>query len=326
MIFKAWYFLFFLLLLPFLHRYWMKRNKPTPVFYSVQIPKNISRKNPTLGLHLLKYLCFSFFIFALARPQSSFRQMNRTVSGIDIMMVLDVSDSMNIEDLSEKSRLDVAKETMEQFVKGRANDRIGFVIFSGEPLTLVPPTLDYNLVLKSIHDVEIGHLKQGTAIGDGLSLAVHRLKTSRAKSRVVILLTDGENNVGQVDPATAGELAAGFGIRVYTIAIGKEGRVFLPIKRKVFGREVIEKVPMENQLNVELLQLISKTTGAKFFRVTDASTLDSVFSEIDHLEKSEIKGIEKVKYDDLFQFPLKLGILVLMLEQVLELIVWRLLL
>jgi Ca-activated chloride channel family protein len=272
----------------------------------------------------LKYLSLVFLIIALARPQTSFRQIERNTSGIDIMMLLDVSASMNIEDLAERSRMDVAKDTMENFIKGRQNDRIGFVMFSGEPLTLAPPTLDYGLLLRALHQASIGVLKDGTAIGDGLALAVGHLKSSKAKSKVVILLTDGDNNLGQIDPATAGDLAQGFGIRVYTIAIGREGRVKVPIwRRGLLGREVKTYQWMENALNPELLQLIAKKTQGKFYRVTDESALEHVFKEINQLEKSEIKAKEKVRYDENFQFPLRLGLAFLLLVQIMERVAWR---
>ncbi len=320
------FFLILLVLIPLLHRWWLIRNKPARVRFSLPIPRSVATKNPLKILLGLKYLGLALLIFALARPQDSFRQMERTSSGVDIVMLLDVSASMNIEDLADRSRIDVAKDTMENFIKGRQNDRIGFVMFSGEPLTMVPPTLDYGLLVRSLHQASIGVLKDGTAIGDGLALAVGHLRSSKAKSRVVILLTDGDNNLGQVDPATAGELAAGYGIRVYTIAIGREGRVKMPIHHKgVFGNNVTTYQWFENALNPELLQLIAKITNGKFYRVTDESALGSVFNEINQLEKSDVKAKEKVRYEEGFQWPLKLGILILMIEQLLARGWWRIL-
>ena len=274
----------------------------------------------------MKYVGLAFLILALARPQTSYKQSERSVNGIDIMLVLDLSASMNIEDLGDRSRIDIAKETMENFVKGRQNDRIGFIGFSGEPLTLAPPTLDYGLVLGAINDVYIGLLKDGTAIGDGLALAVSHLRNSKAKSRVIILMTDGDNNLGQVDPATAGELAAAYGIRVYTIAIGREGRVKLPIRmQNAFGNTITSYQWLDNALNPELLQLIAKTTHGRFYRVTDETALQSVFKEINQLEKTEIKTKENVKYDEVFQKPLKIGVVILMIEQLLARGWWRIL-
>lgn len=280
--------------------------------------------NPLRILRPIRYIGFVLLIVALARPQASFRQTERTVSGVDIMMLLDMSASMNIEDLAERSRIDIAKETIENFIKGRQNDRIGFVIFSGEPFTLAPPTLDYGLVLKALRDAKIGVLRDGTAIGDGLSLAVGHLRSSKAKSRIVILLTDGDNNIGQVDPATAGDLAAGYGIKVYTIAIGREGRVKMPIKTQgIFGNAITTYQYFENALNPELLQQIAKQTAGRFYRVTDADALPSVFQEIDQLEKTEIKSNERIRYEEEYEKPLKIGLFVLILEQILALGWWR---
>jgi len=322
--FSAWPFLLLLLLIPILHHWWMGRNKPARVQYSLPIPGGASTSNPIRWLMILKYVALTMFILALARPQTSFRQTERTISGIDIVMVMDVSASMNIEDLNDRPRFDVAKETMEAFIKGRQNDRIGLVVFSGEPLTMAPPTLDYGLVLKALRDAQSGILKDGTGIGDGLALAVNRLRNSNAKTRIIVLLTDGDNNVGQVDPATAGDLAAGFGIRVYTIAIGREGRVKMPIRRKgVFGNTVTTYQWFENALNPELLQQIARATNGRFYRATEADALNSVFKEIDQLEKSEVKSTEKVRYDEKFQTPLKIGIFLLLLERLLTLFWWR---
>ena len=277
-------------------------------------------------LLFVKYVGIALLIFSLARPQTSYRQTERTVSGVDIMLVQDVSASMEIEDMGERSRIDIAKETLERFVQGRQNDRIGFEMFSGEPLTLTPPTLDYAVVLNEIRHADIHILKDGTAIGDGLALAVNHLRNSKAKSRIIILCTDGDNNLGQVDPATAGEIAAGFGIRVYTIAIGREGRVKVPIHRQgLFGNVVKTYQWQDNALNTGLLQQIAETSHGKFYRVQDEDTLKGVFSEIDKLEKTDIKTNEKIHYDEAFQKPLKLGVAALMVEQVLARAWWRIL-
>jgi Ca-activated chloride channel family protein len=321
-----WPFLLLLVLIPLLHRWWSRRNRPARVTYSLPVPKSVARANPAKILMVLRYLALAMLVVALARPQTSFKQTERTVSGIDIMMVMDFSASMNIEDLAERSRFEIAKEMMESFIKGRNNDRIGLVIFSGEPLTLAPPTLDYGLVLRALKDAQIGVLKDGTGIGDGLSLAVNRLRNSTAKSKVIVLLTDGDNNVGQVDPATAGELAAGYGIRVYTIAIGKEGRVRMPIRHKgVFGNTVTTYQWFDNALNPELLTQIANRTNGKFYRVTDYDTLESVFKEIDQLEKVEVKSTEKVRYEENFQMFLKLGFFFFILGLLLERGWWRVL-
>ncbi len=321
---KDFYFLIALVLLPLLHRWWVRRNRPAQVSFPIPIPREATAWNPQPLIRILKYVAFALMLFSLARPQTSYRNTERTVNGVDIMMLLDLSASMNIEDLGERSRIDIAKQTMEDFVKGRQNDRIGFVGFSGEPLTLAPPTLDYAVVLKALHDVHIGLLRDGTAIGDGLALAVSHLRNSKAKSRVVVLLTDGDNNLGEVDPATAGELAAAYGIRVYTIAIGKEGRVKMPIRVQTPNGSVVTSYQwFDNALNPELLQIIAKTTNGRFYRVTDEEALQGVFKEINQLEKTEIKSSEKVKYDDIFQTPLKWAFLILSIAFIFEWGWWR---
>ncbi len=321
---ESWPFLLIGLLAPALHRWWKERNRPPRIQFSLKVPKGVSGKSPVPKLLAIRYLAIFLIALALARPQASFTTTERKVSGIDILMVMDVSASMNIEDLADRPRLDIAKDTMQAFIKGRQNDRIGFVVFSGEPLTLAPPTLDDVILQRAVRDAKVGILKDGTGIGDGLALAINRLKDSKAKSRVIILLTDGDNNVGQVDPATAGELAAGFGIKVYTIAIGREGRVKLPIRRQgLFGNTVTTYQWMENALNPQLLQQIAELTHGKFYRVTEESTLDHVFKEIDLLERSDIKATEKVHYDERFQLALKWAFLLLVLEQVLRLFWWR---
>ena len=317
--FNSWWFLFLLGLIPLLARMWSRRNQPARVAFPLAIPKGVGARLPSSLLLGLKGLGWSLLVFSLARPQAAFNQQDRTVSGIDIMMVMDVSLSMNIEDMEDRTRLELAKETMENFIRGRQNDRIGFVIFSGEPLTLAPPTLDYSKVTKELRDVELGVLKDGTAIGDGLALAVGHLRDSKARSRIIVLLTDGDNNVGQVDPGTAGELARGYGIRVYTIAIGREGRVKLKINQGGFTRYQW----FENALNPELLQQISAVTNGKFYRVTEGDALDRVFKEIDQLEKTDVKSQEKIRYDEVFQKPLTWAFFLLCLEQLLARGWWR---
>ncbi len=313
-----------ILLLPIFHVFWRKRNQPPRVRFSIPIPVSVRRFDPTRILLFLRYAALVFAIVAFARPQESHRSTQRQVSGVDLMMVLDTSASMNIEDLAEESRMTTAKRTIENFIKRRNDDRIGYLIFSGEALTLVPPTLDYGLILREVARTDTGMVKDGTAIGDGLAVSVGRLKNSKAKSRVIILLTDGENNVGQVDPLTAGDLAAGFGIKVYTIAIGKEGRVRMPIRRRgMLGETVTTYQWFDNQLNPDLLKQIAKATDGKFYRVEDRAGLEEVFHDIDRLEKSEIKVNEKIQYDELFGKPLLVALLLLGLERILARLWWR---
>lgn len=275
----------------------------------------------------LRALTLFFIIIALARPQRPSSTQDRMVSGVDILLVMDVSASMDIVDMSEESRFEVAKKTLKEFVLSRSHDRVGLVVFSGEPLTLVPPTMDTGILLKSLADVEIGVLKDGTAIGDGLSVGVNRLKSVKAKSKVIVLLTDGDNNVGQIDPLVAGELAQGYGIKVYTIAIGKEGRVKVPIRRRgMGGNSVVTYQWQENALNTELLEKISKITQAKFYRVEDQNTLQKVFKEIDQLEPSLMPQKEKILYDEMFHRPLLWALWTLMLSLLFSFWRWGILL
>jgi Ca-activated chloride channel family protein len=264
-------------------------------------------------------------IIALARPQSISKTQDRKESGIDILMVMDVSLSMLIQDMGESNRMEIAKDTFRSFIEGRNNDRIGFVIFSGEPLTLAPPTLDYGLLLSQLNTVQPGTqgLKDGTAIGDGLALAINRLKKSSAKSRVIILLTDGDNNVGRIDPITSGDLALGYGIKVYSIAIGTEGRVRQPFPMQTPMGVVYQYQWVENRLNPTLLKEISEKTGGKFYRVTEEKALQQVFKNIDQLEKSEIITKDKVRYQEEFTFPLVLAIMIIVFERLISIFWWR---
>jgi Ca-activated chloride channel family protein len=265
----------------------------------------------------LKIAALALLVFALARPQSSTSQTRRTAEGIDIMMVLDVSQSMVIEDYDPYSRLDIAKDTIKKFIMGRKDDRIGFLIFSGEAVILCPPTLDYNVLLNAVDMANTSDLKDGTAIGDGLATAVSLIKDSNAKSKVIILATDGDNNMGSVAPLTAGHIAAGYGIRVYTIALGREGMVPFPqidystgVPRKVYQN-------VNSTINPELLEKIAEETHGKFFRPTDVDSLKNVYKEIDKLEKTKVETKERIHWNELYQDFLLLAILFLALDFIL---------
>ena len=274
----------------------------------------------------LKVLGLVFLILALARPQSISRSQERKANGIDIMMVLDVSLSMLIQDMGQNSRMEIAKQTFKNFIGARSNDRIGFIIFSGEPITLAPPTLDYGLLVAQMATVEPGGpgLRDGTAIGDGLALGINRLKKSNAKSRVIILLTDGDNNVGRIDPITAGELAQGYGIRVYSVAIGTEGRVKQPLPVDTPIGRSYTYAWVENRLNTGLLSQISEKTNGKFYRVQDEQALQRVFKDIDQLEKTEITTKDKIRYTEEFLPYAYAALFCFLLERLLSLFIWRL--
>ena len=251
----------------------------------------------------LKFLALALAIFALARPQMVDTKIKRNVEGIDIMITLDISDSMLIEDMLPENRLECSKAMIEKFIEGRSSDRIGLVIFSGESYTRVPMTLDYPVLLQSVRDIEITrNIKMGTAIGVALANAVARIKDSTAKSRVIVFLTDGENNTGTIDPMTALDIAKGYKIRIYTIGMGKDGEAQLPVYfEDAMGRKIKRYRPIHSDVNVELLTRMAEETGGKFWRATDGNALEHAFEEINRLEKTEIEVNQYSKYSELFE-------------------------
>jgi Ca-activated chloride channel homolog len=282
---------------------------------------------PTLIPFLVRCLAISLAIFALARPQTSSSQVRRLTDGIDIMIALDVSQSMTIEDVDvrDRNRLDVAKETVKKFIGGRQDDRIGFLMFSGEAITLCPPTLDYQILLDSVDRSDVGMLRDGTAIGEALATASNRLKDSDAKSRVVVLITDGDNNMGSIEPLDAGEIAAGYGIKVYSIALGKQGVVQYPEYQNFFG--VRKKVYRQTNstINPDLLMKISQETGGKFFRADDEDSMERVLAEIDKLEKNQVETKDRILWEEHYQLFLLASFLTFLLDLLLRVTIFRIL-
>jgi Ca-activated chloride channel homolog len=271
------------------------------------------------------FLLFSMlcFILALARPQRADSQVKRTLEGLDIVIVLDVSDSMLIEDMKPLNRLESAKETIANFVKKRLSDRIGIVIFAGEAFTLVPPTLDYQLILDRISQITTAasaRIKDGTAIGVGIASGAARLKDSQAKSRVMIFMTDGENNSGMIDPETGLEVAKGYGIKIYTIGIGRSGPTKIPIyTQDLFGNKVKRYQPFDSTVNDELLTQMAKVTGGKYFRASQEDSLGGIFNEINSLETTKIEDNKYVNYEEFFMQFLLLGLVLFVGSRVLSL-------
>ncbi len=255
----------------------------------------------------LKFLSIGFAIIALARPQQANDKLNRNVEGIDIMIALDVSDSMLIEDMLPDNRMESSKRVIRDFIKGRVSDRIGLVIFSGEAYTRIPLTTDYPVLLDNLAKVvTTRNIKMGTAIGVALASAVGRLKDSTTKTRVVILATDGENNSGTVDPMTALQIAKGYGIRVYTIGMGKDGDAQLPIVTKGPGGIDIKRYqPIHSKINDELLTQLAEETGGKYYRAITTDALTGVFREIDRLEKTKVEISHYTRYAELFPWYLR---------------------
>jgi Ca-activated chloride channel homolog len=263
----------------------------------------------------LKYIAVTLAIIALARPQRADDKLNRNVEGIDIMIALDVSDSMLIEDMLPDNRMESSKRVIRDFIKQRISDRIGLVIFSGEAYTRVPLTLDYPVLLDNLSKVATTrNIKMGTAIGVALASAVGRLKDSTAKTRVVILATDGENNSGTVDPITALHIAKGYGIRVYTIGMGKDGDAQLPIISKGPGGIDIKRYqPIHSKINDELLTQLAEETGGKYYRAITTDALAGVFKEIDRLEKTKVEVTHYTRYAELFPWYLRWALILYLL-------------
>jgi Ca-activated chloride channel family protein len=245
---------------------------------------------------------------ALARPQEGTLREQVTTRGVDIVVALDVSGSMAAEDFQPRNRLEVAKEVVAEFVKRRADDRVGLVVFAGRSLTKAPPTTDTAVLLRQLDDVRQGMLPDGTAIGSGLATALTRLRRSEAKSKVIVLVTDGSNNAGEIDPATATDLARAMEVRTYTIAVGRGGEVPMPVdfQDPITGRTVRRTVLTRVDIDEKLLEQIAARTGGEFFRATDPSSLRHIFDRIDKLEKSEIKHAAFKRYRELFP-PVLMG-------------------
>ncbi len=261
------------------------------------------------GLALVLILC------ALARPEQVSSDREYKTKGVDIIISLDLSGSMLAEDFKPANRLVVAKQEAAKFIRGRENDRIGLVVFAKKAFTQCPLTLDYEILVKLLNDLQIGMIEDGTAIGMGLATAVNRLRDSDAKSKVIILITDGENNAGKIDPVTAAELAKSFKVKVYTICIGRGGLVPFPVNDPLFGKRYVQaNVPIDEYT----LKRIADITGGLFFRARDSQALTGIYEKINSLERTEIKVKEYRSYRPLFQWPLIPALLVLFFAVMLE--------
>jgi len=263
-------------------------------------------------------LAITILIIVLARPHSSNSWKNISTKGIDIILDMDISGSMLAQDF-KPDRLEAAKEVATEFINGRPNDRIGLVVFSGESFTQCPLTTDHASVINLMKDIKSGMIEDGTAIGEGLANGISRLKDSPAKSKVLILLTDGVNNMGSIDPYTAAEIAKTFNIRVYTIGIGSLGTAPYPVQTP-FGMQYQQ---MKVEIDEGLLQKISDETGGKYFRATNKQKLEDIYKEIDKLEKSKIKVKEYRKKNDEYLWWGIVAILLLILEGILRYTVFK---
>lgn len=313
----AW--LLLLLVLPWIAWRHHRRASLGALTYS-RLPAGAGR-GPLQGawrLHLPFYarlLACACLLLALARPQLGYAWEESLTEGIDIQIVLDISGSMGAEDFQPKDRLTVAKQVLKDFVAGRPGDRIGMVVFSGAALTRAPLTTDREMLQLLIDSVELNSLPDGTAIGVALASAAARLKGSPAKTRVVVLVTDGANNAGAIDPASAAALCQGLGIKVYTVGVGSSGRVPVPLPTQdpVTGRTVIRRVTMNVPMDEPLLRQIAQRTGGQFFRATDRGSLQRIFREIDQLEKTPLQVKRYVRYREAFPPLVWAGLLLLLL-------------
>ena len=268
------------------------------------------------GLFILRLLALSAIIVAMARPQTEdISTRTKTTKGIDIVMAIDVSSSMLARDL-KPNRLSALKEVAADFIKKRPNDRIGLVVYAGEGYTKTPITTDKSIVLNALSEITYGQLEDGTAIGMGLATSVNRLKESKAKSKIIILLTDGVNNSGFIEPQTASDLAIEFGIKTYTIGLGTNGNALSPIAYNADGsfRYGMRQV----EIDEDLLKGIATATGGRYFRATDNESLEEIYDEINKLEKTEVEEFKYYRYEEKFRPWILLAGALLLFEWILR--------
>ena len=265
-------------------------------------------------LPILRILGVVLLIMAFARPRSGTEIEDITSEGVDIMLCLDVSSSMQAEDFKPYNRLYVAKEEIKKFVNKRQNDRIGLVVFARNSFTQCPLTVDYGVLLRFVDQIDFGVVEDGTAIGMAIANAVNRLRDSEAKSKIIILLTDGDNNAGEIDPITAANLATAFGIKIYTIGAGKPGNAMFPVQDPIFGKRYVYQ---PTRINEEDLKKIAEITGGQYFRARSGEELDEIYSTIDQMEKTKIEVSRHTQYTELFHYFTLAGLALVMLELVL---------
>jgi len=308
-------FLWLLLLIPGIIAFYLFKQQRTSA--SLQMPGLQQFKNyrDTFRNYLryilfgLKVLAITLLIFVLARPQKTDRFQNSTTEGIDIILAIDISGSMLARDF-KPDRLEASKNVATEFISGRPYDRIGLVVFSRESFTQCPLTTDHAVLINLMREIKSGMIEDGTALGNGLATAVNRIKDSQAKSKVIILLTDGVNNMGDVAPATAADIAKTFGIRVYTIGVGTQGTAPYPVQTP-YGMQ-FQIMPVE--IDEAILKVIATETGGRYFRATDNNKLVQVYGEIDKLEKSKIDEKQFTRREEKFLFPALIAFILLALE------------
>ena len=304
--------------------YRRKRFRSATLKYSdIRIVKRAARTHRQryrFVLTILRVLVVALLIIAFARPRAGTEVTDVSSEGIDIVMLLDVSSSMLAEDFKPNNRLFVAKEELKKFVNMRTNDRIGLVVFARYAYTQCPLTLDYGVLLNFVDQVQMGVVDDGTAIGMAIATAANRLRESNAKSKVMVLLTDGDNNAGEIDPLTAANIAAAYDIKIYAIAAGRPGHAMYPVQDPIFGKRYVYQ---PTRVDEESLKQIAEKTGGKYFRARSGEELDQIYSTIDKLEKTEIKVAAHIQYRELFQYFVYAALALLALEILLANTVFR---
>ena len=317
-------FLFLLALVPAMVTFYVLRQQKTTS--SLQMPGlDPFGKSVKSFRNYLRHILFGLrvavvmlLIFVLARPQKTDKFQNVTTEGIDIILTLDISGSMLARDF-KPDRLEASKNVATEFISGRPYDRLGLVVFSGESFTQCPLTTDHAVLINLMREIQSGMIEDGTAIGNGLATAVNRIKDSEAKSKVIILLTDGVNNRGEIAPATAADIAKTYGIRVYTIGVGTQGMAPYPVQTP-YGLQY-QNMPVE--IDEAILRDISSKTGGKYFRATDNDKLVQVYAEIDKLEKSKIDVRQFIRKEEKFLLPAIIAFILLALEAFARLTVYK---
>lgn len=318
-------FLWLLLLIPILAIWYFFVQKKDTANLKISTTTGFAQQNLLAKLkpvlYLLRLLAIGLLIVALARPRNvEVNKKTKTTRGIDIVMAIDVSASMLAKDL-KPNRLEALKKVATKFVNKRPNDRIGIVVYAGESFTQTPITSDKAIIINTISKIKWGQIQDGTAIGMGLGSAVNRLKDSKAKSKIIILLTDGVNNTGFVDPNTATELAKALNIKVYTIGLGTNGTALFPVAKDVNGRLIFRNAPVE--IDEKLLRYIANETDGKYFRATNNKKLESIYNEINKLEKTEIEEFKYYNYQENYRPLVFLAGFLVLLEMLLRFTVYR---
>ncbi len=307
------YFAFLIILVFFVYflKFKKKSFAKTLAFSKISI-KNSSKFTHKI-IYLIEIIAFVFLILALMRPQTGEKSIEQSFSAYSIMVVMDNSTSMLAADL-KPSRFDVAKKVISEFISKRKGDLIGLTIFAGESVTLIPITLNHQMIIDTLKNLKMGILEDGTAIGMGLISAISSLKESKAKTKTIVILTDGNNNMGDISPEEATKIAKEFGIKIYTIGVGALNEAPYPVKTP-FG---IRYVKVKVNFNEEILKKIAKETGGLYFRATDNKKMKMIFEQIDKLEKNRFKINLKITYKDKFQIPLTISLLMFLIAFFLE--------